>query len=75
MDDEHVATYDGYLKYMSKYLLDSDHVWVYGVNAYVEKRINWENYDYLVCFGESMEMSEFLLENFGSEEQRVYTSG
>lgn len=75
MDDEHVATYDGYLKYMSKYLLDSDHVWVYGVNTYVEKRINWEDYDYLVCFGESMEMSEFLLENFGSEEQRVYTSG
>lgn len=75
MDDEHVATYDGYLKYMSKYLLDSDHVWVYGVNTYVEKQINWENYDYLVCFGKSMEMTEFLLDNFGSEEQRVYTPG
>ena len=71
VEAEYARKYSGYLQYLIRYLLNSADMKVCSVEEYRQKESGWENYAYLICFGESEEMDAFLLEQFGSTEQRV----
>ncbi len=69
--DESTQQYNGYLKYTIRYLLDSANMFVGNIDDYEARENGWAGYDYLICFGETAEMDSFLVEQFGSAENRV----
>lgn len=74
LDSDYAARYSSYLRYLIRYLLDSSEMMVCSIDAYQESDGGWEGYDYLICFGESPEMDDFLRDTFGSVEDRVMTT-
>ena len=68
------ASSAGYLRYISRYLLNSSNILVCNIEEYQTRESGWKGYDYLICFGESDGMTDFLTETFDNSSQRVYSS-
>lgn len=71
VEGEYAEKYSGYLQYLIRYLLNSADLKVYSIDAYREQSAGWEDYRYLICFGESAEMDTFLQDTVGTTEKRV----
>lgn len=71
VEEEYAGKYSGYLQYLIRYLLNSADLKVCSIDAYRELDTGWEDYRYLICFGESAEMDDFLRETFGTTAERV----
>lgn len=72
LDEKH-SGYSGYLQYMIRYLLNSTEMKAYSIAEFEAVGSSWDGYDYLICFGDSGELDEYLLRTFGSREIRVLT--
>lgn len=72
--DELYVQYPGYLKMVSRYLLDSTRVLICSIEDYQLRESGWKDYDYLLCFGESEEMRDFLQSTFADSAKRVYAA-
>ena len=53
-------------------LADSSQIKLYSVRE-IPEDLSMQGYDYLICFGDSWELDEYLLRTFGSREIRVLT--
>lgn len=67
MEQEPVPTYSGYLRLLGSYLLEPKVIHVYGTETFAQKDVDLQNYDYLIIFGESPELENFLLQTIGQD--------
>ena len=72
LEPSYAEKYSGYLHYLVRYLLDSAQVKLCSIRQ-IPEELSMQGYDYLICFGDSGELDEYLLRTFGSREIRVLT--
>lgn len=72
LEPSYAEKYSGYLHYLVRYLLDSAHVKLCSLRE-IPDDLSLHGYDYLICFGDSGELDEYLLRTFGSRDIRVLT--